>query len=60
MNFHGLFIGIDRCASRRINWLTCAERDARALHALFTDNLGGRSDLLIGSDATYDAIRGQR
>ncbi len=59
MNFHGLFIGIDRCASRRINWLTCAERDGKALHALFTDNLGGRSELLIGSAATTDAIRHQ-
>jgi helicase len=59
VNFHGLFIDIDRCASRRINWLTCAERDAKALHALFTDNLGGRSELLTGSDATHDAIRCQ-
>ncbi len=59
MNFHGLFIGIDRCASRRINWLTCAERDAKALYALFTDNLGGDTEILIGSGATRDAIQEQ-
>ncbi len=59
MAFHGLFIGVDRCASTRINWLTCAERDARALHALFADNLGGSTKILVGGDATQDAIREQ-
>ena len=36
----GLFIGIDRYASTKVNWLSCAKRDAVALHALFTDTLG--------------------
>jgi hypothetical protein len=37
--FKGLLIGIDRYASTEINWLSCASRDAIALHALFTDTL---------------------
>jgi hypothetical protein len=32
MAFHGLFIGIDRFASPRINELNCARRDGVALH----------------------------
>jgi hypothetical protein len=44
--FKGLFIGIDRYASTEINWLNCASRDAIALHALFTDTLGGDATLL--------------
>ena len=39
MAFKGLLIGIDRYASTEINWLSCASRDAIALHALFTDTL---------------------
>jgi hypothetical protein len=31
--FRGLFIGIDRYASDAISWLSCAERDASALHS---------------------------
>jgi hypothetical protein len=27
MALHGLFIGIDRFESKRIDWLTCARRD---------------------------------
>ena len=34
MAFKGLFIGIDRYDSPEINWLSCANRDAKALHAL--------------------------
>jgi len=56
MNFRGLFIGIDRYASRNINWLSCAKRDAVALHALFTDTLGGNTKLLVDDEATKDAI----
>jgi helicase len=33
----GAFIGIDRYQSPQINELRYAERDARALHALFGD-----------------------
>jgi replicative superfamily II helicase len=57
MAFKGLFIGIDRYASAEINWLSCARRDAIALHALFTDTLGGDTTLLTDGEATVAAIR---
>lgn len=56
MAFHGLFIGIDRYASPSVNELTCARRDAVALDALFTDNLGGTSVLLTDAEATRARI----
>jgi replicative superfamily II helicase len=56
MTFHGLFIGIDRHASQGINWLSCAKRDAIALHALFADTLGGETVLLTDHEATRAAI----
>lgn len=56
MTFRGLFIGIDRFASPAINWLSCAARDATALHALFTDNFGGEATLLLDTWATRSAI----
>jgi helicase len=56
MAFKGLFIGIDRYASAEINWLSCARRDATALHALFTDTLGGETRLLTDGEATVAAI----
>jgi len=59
MAFKGLFIGIDRYASQRISWLSCARRDAVALHALFTDTLGGVSKLITDEDATYSEIQKQ-
>jgi helicase len=55
--FQGLFIGIDRYASADVNWLTCASRDATALHGLLTDTLGGETMLLADSQATVAAIR---
>lgn len=48
----GLFIGIDRYRSAQINWLSCARRDAVALHALFNDTLGGEAALLADEQAT--------
>jgi len=56
MAFKGLFIGIDRYSSPEINWLSCARRDAVALHALFTDSLGGETALLADGDATAAGI----
>jgi uncharacterized caspase-like protein len=56
MAFKGLFIGIDRYAATEINWLSCASRDARALHALFTDTRGGETALLNDEQATVAAI----
>ena len=56
MAFRGLFIGIDRYVSPAVNWLSCAGRDAKALHALFTDNLGGETTLLVDAQATVAAI----
>ena len=57
MTFKGLFIGIDRYASLGVNWLTCAGRDATALHALFTDSLGGETVLLTDGQATVASIQ---
>ena len=57
MAFKGLFIGIDRYDSTEINWLSCATRDAKALHALFTDTLGGETMLLTDEQASVAAIR---
>jgi hypothetical protein len=52
ISFKGLFMGIDRYASAGINWLSCASRDAKASHALFTDALGGDTTLLQASAAS--------
>jgi replicative superfamily II helicase len=57
MAFKGLFIGVDRYASTEINWLSCASRDATALHALFSDTLGGETTLLRDGQATVAAIQ---
>jgi helicase len=54
--FLGLFIGIDRCASPDVNWLSCARRDAIALHALFADTLGPGGELLTDEQATRAAL----
>jgi helicase len=59
MAFKGLFIGIDRYASPRIKWLSCAGRDAIALHALFADTFGGASTLLVDDQATTANIEEQ-
>lgn len=56
MKFRALFVGIDRYASTQINELSCARRDAVALHALFTDNLGKGAELLTDEQATRKAI----
>jgi len=56
MKLYGLFIGIDRYASTEINWLTCATRDALALFALFSDNMGGDLVLLTDAEATRERI----
>ncbi len=52
MKFRGLFIGIDRYKSSSISWLNCACNDARALYALFADNVEGESTLLLDQNAT--------
>lgn len=57
--FRGLFVGIDRYASPEINWLSCAQRDAVALHALFSDTLGPGATLLADASATRSAIEKQ-
>lgn len=56
MTFRGLFIGIDRYRSSNIKWLNCAANDAKALHALFIDNLSGNSELLIDASASKSSI----
>jgi replicative superfamily II helicase len=55
--FHGLFIGVDRYASPDVHNLASAVRDATALHALFTDNLGTDCRLVTDEDATVDRFR---
>lgn len=57
MAFKGFFVGIDRYASPDVNWLTCATRDARALHAIFSDNLGADAKLFTDQEATRAAIQ---
>jgi replicative superfamily II helicase len=55
--FHGLFIGINRYRSKSVRRLASAARDAKALHAIFSDNLGGTSTtLLVDRDATREAL----
>ena len=56
MAFHGLFVGINRHASNKISELSFARRDATALHALFTDTLGGDTKLITDEQATRAAI----
>jgi helicase len=57
--FRGLFIGIDRYTSDAISWLSCAERDASALHSLFADTFGDGGELLTSQEATRAAILGR-
>ncbi len=56
MAFRGLFVGIDRYTHPQASWLSCAKRDATALHALFTDTLGPGALLLTDEQATRTAI----
>lgn len=57
--FHGLFIGVNRYASKDIDNLASAVRDASALHALFSDNLGDTCRLITDSDATTARLRAE-
>jgi replicative superfamily II helicase len=59
MAFYGLFVGINRHASSKINELSFASRDAVALHALFTDTLGGDTRLVTDELATRAAVEGE-
>lgn len=59
MAFHGLFIGVDRYEHPMVTQLSCAVRDATALHALFADNFGGDPVLLIDTAATRDTVVGE-
>ena len=57
--FHGLFIGVNRYASEDIANLASAVRDASALHALFSDNLGDTCQLITDSEATTGRLRAE-
>lgn len=48
-------MGVNRHLSPAVNELSFAERDARALHALFADAFGG-GDVLVGDDVTRNAV----
>ena len=52
-------MGVNRHASPAVSELRFAESDATALHALFTDTLGGDTELLVGPAVTKDAIAGR-
>ncbi len=54
--FHGLFVGINRYQARSVRRLASAVCDATALQAIFSDNLGGTSTLLVDAAATRSAI----
>ena len=57
MNFRGLFIGVDKYQSPKINELGCSANDAKALFALFSDTFGKDSSrLLINEKATKNNI----
>jgi helicase len=51
-SFHGLFVGVNRYRSPDIDHLKSAVRDAQALHALFSDNIGQAATLLVDKQAT--------
>jgi helicase len=55
--FFGLYVGIDRYDSPLVSNLASAVRDAKALHALFSDNLAGQHVLLADDDATTARLR---
>lgn len=59
MGYYGLFIGVDRYASLEIDELSCAVRDATALHALFADTFGDGGVLLTDNAATRQSIQEQ-
>jgi hypothetical protein len=50
-------MGVDCYQGAGINRLSSAVRDATALHALFTDSIGGSTTSLADEDATKQAIR---
>ena len=52
----GVFIGIDQYRSPAISELRYAERDARALHALFCDTFGEGAELLVGEAASREDL----
>ncbi|MBA3874452.1 MAG: caspase family protein, partial [Anaerolineae bacterium] len=59
MAYLGLFVGVDRYSSIDIDELSCAVRDATALHALFADTLGDGGVLLSDNTATRQSIQDQ-
>ncbi|WP_018686998.1 DEAD/DEAH box helicase [Actinokineospora enzanensis] len=54
--FHGLFIGIDTYRDAAFPQLKFAARDARVLHALFSDNVDGNCVLVEDAAATRARI----
>lgn len=58
MRIRAAFIGVDRHSDAGIRDLSGCRRDARALHALFTDTFDGLTPiLLLDQDATVAAVR---
>lgn len=59
MALRGLFIGVNRYQNPGVGWLSCAVRDAAALHALFTDSFGDGLRLLVDGAATRFAVEAE-
>src|SRR6266511_1010664 len=55
-SFRGLFVGVNRYRSPAISNLAAAVRDAAALQALLSDNLGDGAALLTDEDATRSRL----
>src|SRR6266516_7300103 len=55
-SFRGLFVGVNRYRSPDISNLAAAVRDASALHALLSDNLGDGATLLTDEEATRSLL----
>ncbi|MFJ6677438.1 DEAD/DEAH box helicase [Actinosynnema sp. NPDC091369] len=54
--FHGLFIGIDNYESPSFGQLRYAQRDAKALHALFLDTFDENATLILDAEASKDRL----
>src|ERR1700733_6741697 len=58
MTIKAVFIGINRYLDSNVTDLSCARRDALALHALFVDSVPGlNASLLLDDSATFASVK---
>jgi len=58
MTLKAAFIGINRYLDSNVNDLSCARRDALALHALFVDSVPGlNASLMLDDFATFASVK---